>query len=111
MVAQAGRYRVVVDIFPDHGLGVVIPGGFVFVAIGILSVGFKVQEVGPDEVASLLVDVCDEITFSLNTAEAESYGQMMRTTPFRRTTLQCSQIGLTLLRTFTGNLHVRLWQS
>lgn len=26
----------------------------------------------------------------------------MRTTPFRRTTLQCSQIGFTLLRTFTS---------
>jgi hypothetical protein len=27
---------------------------------------------------------------------------MMRITPFRFTTLQCSQIGFTLLRTFTG---------
>jgi hypothetical protein len=27
--------------------------------------------------------------------------QMMRTTPWRLITLQCSQIGLTLLRTFT----------
>jgi hypothetical protein len=27
---------------------------------------------------------------------------MMRVTPFRFTTLQCSQIGFTLLRTFTG---------
>src|SRR6476659_752262 len=28
--------------------------------------------------------------------------QMIRTTPWRLITLQCSQIGLTLLRTFTG---------
>src|SRR5215218_10510008 len=28
--------------------------------------------------------------------------QMMRVTPLRLTTLQCSQIGFTLLRTFTG---------
>jgi hypothetical protein len=27
---------------------------------------------------------------------------MMRVTPLRFTTLQCSQIGFTLLRTFTG---------
>jgi len=37
--------------------------------------------------------------------------QMMRTTPFRRTTLQCSQIGLTLLRTFTSLAPIRLLQS
>jgi hypothetical protein len=28
--------------------------------------------------------------------------QMMRVTPLRFTTLQCSQIGFTLVRTFTG---------
>lgn len=32
-----------------------------------------------DEVAALLTEVCDDVTFSLNTAEAESYAQMMRT--------------------------------
>jgi hypothetical protein len=31
---------------------------------------------------------------------------MIRTTPARRITLQCSQIGLTLLRTFMSNPHL-----
>ena len=34
--------------------------------------------------------------------------QITRTTPLRRMTLQCSQIGLTLLRTFTSILQIRL---
>src|SRR5450830_360738 len=33
--------------------------------------------------------------------------QMMRTTPWRLITLQCSQIGLTLLRTFTKSSYGR----
>jgi hypothetical protein len=36
---------------------------------------------------------------------------MMRTTPRRRITLQCSQIGLTLLLTFMACSQVRLQQS
>jgi len=36
---------------------------------------------------------------------------MIRTTPSRRTTLQCSQIGLTLLRTFMDFHPVRSLQS
>jgi MoaA/NifB/PqqE/SkfB family radical SAM enzyme len=33
------------------------------------------------EVAELLADVCDQVTVSLNTADAEGYGEMMQTNP------------------------------
>jgi hypothetical protein len=34
---------------------------------------------------------------------------MMRVTPLRFTTLQCSQMGFTLLRTFTGGSESNRW--
>ena len=45
MVTQAGGRWVVINILTNHGLGVVIPGGLVFVSIGILGVGLQMQEV------------------------------------------------------------------
>ena len=48
MVTQTGRRRMVIDIITYHRLGMLIPLGFVLIAVGILCIGLQVQKISTD---------------------------------------------------------------
>ena len=54
VVAQAGGHRVPVDVIPDQLPGVVVPFGFVLLAIGVLGVRLEMEEIGAHRTVAVL---------------------------------------------------------
>ena len=54
VVPEAGRGRVMVNVLAHQVLGVVVPLGLVLLAVGVLGVGFQVQEVGAHGTVAVL---------------------------------------------------------
>ncbi len=48
MVSQAGQGGMMINVLAHHGFGVFVPLGLILVAVGILGIGLKMQEVSAD---------------------------------------------------------------
>ena len=54
VIAQTRRHRLPVYVVTNQFLGVLVPGGLVFLAIAIFGVGLQMQEVGTDRTVTVL---------------------------------------------------------
>ena len=54
VVTQTGGHRMPVDIIPHQFLCVFVPGGFIFITVGVFRVRFQVQEIRADRAIAVL---------------------------------------------------------
>ena len=78
VVSEAGRYRMPVNVVPDQFLGVVVPGGLVFIAVGVFGVGLQMQEVGTDRTVTVLEAGQNDAVLHLRHLGADQNRQRVR---------------------------------
>ena len=78
VIPEAGRDRVAVDVIADHTLDLVIPRGFVLLAVGVFGVGLEVQEVSTDRTVAVLEARQDDAVLHLRHLRADLDRQRIR---------------------------------